>query len=230
MAPLNILRLTPNSGIYVIENLITHEFYIGSSKNIKERLKYHKCLSTWQQHPNSRLYQDMLKYGLENFSFRRMKEVEVEHLKEKKIEYVRMLNPTYNVRSVKGIDIEKQKAAQLRYRQSDKGKAASKRASDKYRKTAKGKAAQLRASLKYRENLKLRKAQYKEYEKQCDQLCKYGYNNSKEPISSLASVGSDLILSAASSSLGSSSGLARQTREDSVLKSPIKSRRVLVAE
>lgn len=177
MTDLNILRLTPNSGLYIIQNKINNKFYIGSSKNVKEAFKYHKRLSTWKNHPNHPLYQDMLTFGIENFDFRMYKESEPKDFKNKKIEAITFLKPEYNVRSVRGVDIEKQKAAQLRYRQSEKGKAASKRASEKYRKTAKGKAAQSRASLKYRENLKLRKAQYKEYEKQYDQLCNGNLDN-----------------------------------------------------
>lgn len=200
MAPLNILRLTPNSGLYIIQNKINNKFYIGSSKNVKEAFKYHKRLSTWKNHPNHPLYKDMLAFGIENFDFRMYKESEPKDFKQRKIDAIIFLKPEYNVRSVRGIDIEKQKAAQLRYRQSEKGKAT-----------------QLRASLKYRENLKLRKAQYKEYEKQYDQLCKYGYNDNEQTILSLVGL--------STTSLSS----VRQTREyTNNIESPVK--RVLVAE
>ena len=57
------------SGIYKITNNITGDFYIGSSKNIKERWVKHKCISTWKQKLNSRMYQDMDQCGLNNFTF-----------------------------------------------------------------------------------------------------------------------------------------------------------------
>ena len=55
--------------VYKITNTITGDFYIGSSKNIKNRLAAHKCKSTWKIHPNNQLYLDMQKYGIDNFIF-----------------------------------------------------------------------------------------------------------------------------------------------------------------
>ena len=60
------------SGIYKITNIITGDFYIGSSKNIKQRWLSHKVPSAWSKHPNSRMYQDMAKYGLNNLKLIRI--------------------------------------------------------------------------------------------------------------------------------------------------------------
>ena len=105
MAPLNILRLTPNSGLYIIQNKINNKFYIGSSENVKEAFKYHKRLSTWKNHPNHPLYKDMLAFGVENFDFRMYKESEPKDFKQRKIDAIAFLKPEYNVRSVRGIDV-----------------------------------------------------------------------------------------------------------------------------
>lgn len=63
-------------GVYKITNAITGDFYIGSSKDVKHRLANHKCPSNWNEYPNSKMYQDMQKYGLDKFEFKILEEVE----------------------------------------------------------------------------------------------------------------------------------------------------------
>ena len=106
------------SGIYKITNTITNDFYIGSSKNIKLRLACHKCQSTWNEHPNNPMYQDMKNYGLDNFEFQILEEIEAEKLKEKEQEFIETLKPTYNRCNAKGLNIERKKE----YEKSDKRK------------------------------------------------------------------------------------------------------------
>lgn len=59
------------SGIYKIENLITHKVYIGQSVNIYHRWLAHKSNSINKNSTqyNKHLYSAMRKYGIENFSF-----------------------------------------------------------------------------------------------------------------------------------------------------------------
>ena len=106
------------SGIYKITNTITGDFYIGSSKNVKQRWAVHKCQSTWKKCPNNPLYQDMRKYGVENFIFEMLEEVEPEYLKEIEQQFIETLKPIYNDRNANGFDFERRKE----YRKSDKGK------------------------------------------------------------------------------------------------------------
>ena len=80
------------SGVYKIENIITSDFYIGSSKDVKRRWKEHKCPSTWNKYPNSLMYHDMQKYGTDKFDFQLLEEVEIEHLKETEQKFIEKLN------------------------------------------------------------------------------------------------------------------------------------------
>ena len=52
------------SGVYKITNNITNDFYIGSSKDVNRRWSGHRCISTWKQRPDSKLYKDMAKKGI----------------------------------------------------------------------------------------------------------------------------------------------------------------------
>ena len=90
------------SGVYKITNTITGDFYIGSSKDVKRRWREHKKPSTWKRFPNSPMYQDMQKYGVDKFAFEILEEVEIEKLKEKEQKFIEILKPTYNNINAKG--------------------------------------------------------------------------------------------------------------------------------
>ena len=124
------------SGVYKITNTITGDFYIGSSKNVKQRLAAHKCKSVWKNYPNKQLYQDMQKYGVDSFAFEILAEVEPEELKEKEQYFIETLKPSYNNINAKGLDTERikksRRKAQKQYQKSDKGKEAHRKASNKY--------------------------------------------------------------------------------------------------
>ena len=96
-------------GVYKITNTITNDFYIGSSKNVRQRWAVHKCKSTWNEHPNKQLYQDMCKYGVDKFEFEILEEVESESLKETEQQFIETLKPTYNSNRANGWDIERYK-------------------------------------------------------------------------------------------------------------------------
>ena len=97
------------SAVYRIVNTVTGDFYIGSSKNAKKRWRSHKWSSTWKEYPNSPMYQDMQKYGLDSFSFEILEEVEAQYLKQEEQRLIETLNPTYNDRNSKGRDVERRK-------------------------------------------------------------------------------------------------------------------------
>lgn len=122
------------SAVYKIVNTITGDCYIGSSKDVMNRWACHKCTSTWNRHPNNKLYKDMHKYGVDKFRFQILAPVIPEYLKQVEQELIEMLHPTYNNYNAKGIDTERQKA----YFQSEKGKERIK----KYLQSEKGKESQ----------------------------------------------------------------------------------------
>lgn len=103
------------SAVYQIVNTVTNDKYVGSSKDVKHRWECHKCPYTWKQKPNSSLYQDMQKYGLDKFSFQILAPVEPEHLKQIEQEFIEMLHPAYNKNRANGWDIERYKEAYKEY-------------------------------------------------------------------------------------------------------------------
>ena len=104
------------SGIYKIINTITNDFYIGSSKDVKLRWAVHKCHSTWNEHPNKQLYQDMRKYGVDKFELQILEEVEIEKLKETEQQFIETLKPTYNNYRANGWDVESYKEYNKEYK------------------------------------------------------------------------------------------------------------------
>ena len=118
--------------VYKITNTMTGDFYIGSSNNIKRRWKDHKCPSRWNRYPNNPMYQDMKKYGVENFVFEILEEVESEELKEKEQEFIETLKPTYNDTRANGRDFERYKERKKEYSKSEKGKESRRKAQNKY--------------------------------------------------------------------------------------------------
>ena len=101
------------SGIYKITNLITNEFYIGSSKNIESRWAYHKAKFKSNEETFNKLYLDFKKYGLESFKFEIIERCS-ENIKKKEQEYIDKLKPIYNTKAAHSdkiykIDEEKRK-------------------------------------------------------------------------------------------------------------------------
>lgn len=83
-------------GIYMITNLKTNDFYIGSSCNIPVRLTSHFNAMLKRNSPN-KLYLDIRMYGKENFKWELLEECTKEMLIEKESFYYETLKPTYNI-------------------------------------------------------------------------------------------------------------------------------------
>ena len=86
------------TGIYKIENLITHKVYIGQSVHIEKR---------WQEHcrnsSDSLITKAIRKYGKDNFSFAILEECKMEELNAKEEYYIKL----YDSVVPKGYNIEK---------------------------------------------------------------------------------------------------------------------------
>ena len=63
-------------GIYKITNLLNNKCYIGKSKNIEARWQYHKNNIKNTKESNKVLYQAFKKYGLKNFKFEILEEID----------------------------------------------------------------------------------------------------------------------------------------------------------
>ena len=125
------------SAVYKITNTVTNDFYIGSSKNIKQRWASHKWPSIWNKHPNNQMYLDMQKYGVDKFEFEILEEVKPEYLKEREQWFIEMMKPTYNSNRANGFDFDKYKEYQKKYHKTDKYKEYYKeyQKSNEYKKT-----------------------------------------------------------------------------------------------
>lgn len=85
-------------GIYKFENNITHQVYIGQSVDIEDRYRHH--LSAAKREPNAtKFYQNLNKYGIDNFTFSVVEQCAKEELDEKEcywIAYYDSYNNGYN--------------------------------------------------------------------------------------------------------------------------------------
>ena len=78
-------------GIYKITNQITKEIYIGQSVNISDRFKQHiKCGLGIDAPTTNKLYNNMQKYGVWNFSFEILQKCSKEKLNEKERFWIEM--------------------------------------------------------------------------------------------------------------------------------------------
>lgn len=68
------------AGVYKIENKINHKVYIGCSKNIENRWYHHKFEAKKENNPqyNYSIHKAFRKYGINNFSFSILEEIEDE--------------------------------------------------------------------------------------------------------------------------------------------------------
>ena len=92
-------------GIYKITNLITEECYIGQSVNIQQRMKQHcKCGLGIQASATNKLYNNMQKEGVWNFSFELLEECPKELLNEKEKFWIEMYQSNkLGLNTMKGI-------------------------------------------------------------------------------------------------------------------------------
>lgn len=63
-------------GIYKITNKINQKVYIGKSNNIENRWKYHQTRYLQKKEYNKPLYRAFRKYGINNFSFEVLEEID----------------------------------------------------------------------------------------------------------------------------------------------------------
>lgn len=85
-------------GIYKITNLINNKIYIGKTNNSERRWRDHQRLAMTEGHKeyNKVLYQAIRKYGIENFSFEMIEELEDYSVSEEREKYWISFYNSYN--------------------------------------------------------------------------------------------------------------------------------------
>ncbi len=117
------------SGIYIITNLIDSKYYIGSSKNIKRRLREHKNGLIKNKHENKILQYAVNKYGIENFTFEDLEYYEEEYIVSMEQYWMNLLQVSnrkygYNIQPVaySGKGLSKEQHSQYGTHRSDETK------------------------------------------------------------------------------------------------------------
>jgi|DEB0MinimDraft_6_1074348.scaffolds.fasta_scaffold06033_2 group I intron endonuclease len=109
--------------VYCIHSLITGKKYIGSSKNLKERIKGHFKPSHWKN--NYPLYDDMKLYGKENFVWGVVEKVEEKDMVEREKYWITELNSIvegYNkVRPVRTLEEKREQRREYKRRTKYQG-------------------------------------------------------------------------------------------------------------
>jgi group I intron endonuclease len=86
-------------GIYYIINLLNGHCYIGSSKNISQRMRNHlnRSYLILKKNSNMPFTRSLLKYGSENFGVIIIEYSNLEDLYERETFWISKLNPYYNI-------------------------------------------------------------------------------------------------------------------------------------
>lgn len=76
--------------VYKLTNTVTGKIYIGSTYNLKARMKYHRY--SYDRNPNKELGADILKYGWDCFTAEILEECSRENVRERERYYIETLN------------------------------------------------------------------------------------------------------------------------------------------
>jgi NUMOD1 domain-containing protein/GIY-YIG catalytic domain-containing protein/NUMOD3 motif-containing protein len=136
------------AGIYIWENIITGEIYVGSSGNLGKRFSFYfskKALTNVLSTGNSNIYSNILKYGLSNFSLQILEYIDLSIIKDKDLKkkvlwkredyYSELLKPEYNILTKAGSSLGRKHTPEARLKMSNaaKGRVCSKESREKLR-------------------------------------------------------------------------------------------------
>lgn len=85
------------SGVYILRNMVSGNFYIGSSKNLASRRGRHMYVLRNGIKENVRIFNDCNKYGVESFIFKVIEYCDECDLIDKEQHYFELMMPRYNV-------------------------------------------------------------------------------------------------------------------------------------
>jgi len=103
MKSLRVIKLPKGrfnkSGVYIIVNKITNKKYIGSSKNIRERIKRHKSLLKHNNHHNKYLQKSWNTFDPDDFEFGILEYCDSDLRFDRERYYIKLfdINDLYNV-------------------------------------------------------------------------------------------------------------------------------------
>lgn len=178
----NIIFIIMNkAGIYIIKNIKNNKTYIGQTLNLTQRLKKHKYLLLKGRHHNKILQNSFLKYGIENFIFESIYEINIKNqtkleikniLNKKEIEFIIQFNSFekgYNLNSG-GNSFVVSEITKLKLKKSHQGLKPSKKCIDKAASIRKGTHLSNETKNKISFSLKNKKKNYSVWNKG-----KFGY-------------------------------------------------------
>lgn len=103
--PLSFYSLDKIPGVYMITNKITKKFYIGFSKDLKERFYNYMDLNRLNRDKATRINKALIKYGFENFSISILElhkqTVQNSYLREREDFCIKVFKPQYNIKRSK---------------------------------------------------------------------------------------------------------------------------------
>jgi group I intron endonuclease len=150
------------SGVYLWYNNLTHDYYIGSSKNLYIRLNQYYYPS--RLNTNQIINRALLKYGHENFSLILLKLIENQNDQDlKKLEqyYLNLLKPKYNILTKAytslGFKFNHSEAAKLKISQFRKNRMLSEDQKSKISNSLKGRVLSESTKIKISQSMKNKK-------------------------------------------------------------------------
>jgi len=106
-------------GIYKIKNIITHDSYIGSAVNIRNRWYHHHLELSKNIHDNPHFQNAWNKYGVDNFEFSIIEFCEKEALIEREQWYIDTENHAYNICPIAGSCLGRLASEETRHKLSE---------------------------------------------------------------------------------------------------------------
>jgi group I intron endonuclease len=87
-----------NTGVYIIENIVTNKYYIGST-SVSFRSRFNKHLGTLRRnsHHSKKLQRSYLKHGESAFKFKVLEICDGSKVRKKEQEWIDTMNPFYNM-------------------------------------------------------------------------------------------------------------------------------------
>lgn len=111
--------------VYKIENVISGDFYIGSTINTMIRFRVHKRELRQGKHHSGHLQNAYNIYGIENFKYSVIEVCEKCDVRQREQYYIDLLKPRYNIQTTVGsnLGLKHTEEAKLKISKANKGRA-----------------------------------------------------------------------------------------------------------